>query len=184
MTYYDQKDGSTKPFDLKFIDILFICSILCSSDIIAAVTIVKFEDQPKLFSIILGEGLENDAVAIILYQTISRFEYREDVFDAAKWYVTAYQITRKFFTLCLLSVMIGLAHGFLLSYVFKRMRFLTQSAIGESLIMMCFGMLSYYVSEELNYSGIVSLLTASLIMAHYAWHNLSPQGKHVISVTF
>jgi NhaP-type Na+/H+ or K+/H+ antiporter len=51
-------------------EVLFICSIFCSSDIIAAVTIIKFEDQPKLFSVILGEGLFNDAVAIILFQTM------------------------------------------------------------------------------------------------------------------
>lgn len=51
-------------------EILFFCSIFCSSDIIAAVTIIKFEEQPKLFSVILGEGLFNDAVAIILFQTM------------------------------------------------------------------------------------------------------------------
>ena len=33
----------------------------------AAVTLVSEVEQPKLFSIILGEGLFNDAVAIILY---------------------------------------------------------------------------------------------------------------------
>jgi len=44
-----------------------MCSILSSSDIIAAVTLVKYDEQPKLFSIILGEGLANDAVAIILF---------------------------------------------------------------------------------------------------------------------
>lgn len=63
-------DPSTKGwFTLSFelMEILFICSIFCSSDIIAAVTIIKFEDQPTLFSIILGEGLFNDAVAIILF---------------------------------------------------------------------------------------------------------------------
>lgn len=49
---------------------MFISSIFCSSDIIAAITIVKFEDQPKLFSIILGEGLFNDAVAVILFETM------------------------------------------------------------------------------------------------------------------
>jgi sodium/hydrogen exchanger-like protein 6/7 len=59
------KDWSILKLDI--IEILFVCSIFCSSDIIAAVTIIKFEDQPKLFSIILGEGLFNDAVAIILF---------------------------------------------------------------------------------------------------------------------
>ena len=33
-------------------------------------------------------------------------------------------------------------------------------------------------------SGIISLLTCSIIMGHYAWYNLSPQGKSTTSVTF
>ena len=60
-------ERDTDEMILSLKDILLVCSIFCSSDIIAAVTIIKFEDQPKLFSIILGEGLNNDAVAIILY---------------------------------------------------------------------------------------------------------------------
>lgn len=62
------------------IEVLFICSIFCSSDIIAAVTIIKFEEQPTLFSVILGEGLFNDAVAVILYQTMKKVvhEIKED----------------------------------------------------------------------------------------------------------
>ena len=53
--------------------IMFLCSLLCSSDIIAAVTIVNEEEQPKLFSIVLGEGLFNDAVSIVLFETMREF---------------------------------------------------------------------------------------------------------------
>ncbi len=41
--------------------------MLCSSDVIAAISIVKYEEQPKLFSIIFGEGIVNDAIALILF---------------------------------------------------------------------------------------------------------------------
>jgi sodium/hydrogen exchanger-like protein 6/7 len=33
-------------------------------------------------------------------------------------------------------------------------------------------------------SGIIALLTSGIIMAHYGWYNLSPQGKHVSCVAF
>lgn len=33
-------------------------------------------------------------------------------------------------------------------------------------------------------SGIISLLTCSIVQAHYTWYNLSPQGKSTTSVTF
>ena len=50
--------------------------------------------------------------------------------------------------------------------------------------MIGFALSSYFLSELFQQSGIISLLFASITMSHYAWHNLSPQGKHVTSVTF
>jgi NhaP-type Na+/H+ or K+/H+ antiporter len=48
------------------IEITLLCAMLCSSDIIAAVSLVKYKEYPKIFSILLGEGLWNDAVAVVL----------------------------------------------------------------------------------------------------------------------
>lgn len=67
MRKYSPKTDSWIEWRLDTASTLFMCAILSSSDIIAAVTLVSEEEQPKLFSIILGEGLFNDAVAIILY---------------------------------------------------------------------------------------------------------------------
>ena len=47
-------------------EICLICAMLCSSDIIAAVSLVKYKDYPRIFSVLLGEGLWNDAVAVVL----------------------------------------------------------------------------------------------------------------------
>jgi len=43
-TIYKDKPDETEEFDLSITMIMYLCSILCSSDIIAAITIVKFED--------------------------------------------------------------------------------------------------------------------------------------------
>lgn len=43
---------------------------ICASDAVAALTIIKPEKYPKLFSIVFGEGLMNDAVAIILFKVV------------------------------------------------------------------------------------------------------------------
>lgn len=45
-------------------------ALLCSSDAVAALTIVKYDEQPKLFSLIFGEGILNDAVSIVLFKTV------------------------------------------------------------------------------------------------------------------
>ena len=82
------------------------------------------------------------------------------------------------------STLIGLLCGFVAAAMTKNFRFISQNAILESSLFICFAMLSYFVSEVLHLSAIVTLLVTSLILSHYAWFNLSPQGKHVTSVTF
>lgn len=67
--------------------------------------------------------------------------------------------------------------------MFKKMRFLTVSSIKETLLVFSFGYMAYALAEVLSMSGIISLLTSGIVMAHYAWYNLSPQGKHVSSTT-
>ena len=79
---------------------------------------------------------------------------------------------------------IGLVFGFSFSYLTKRARFLAHNVVGESFCLLCFAMISYFLADLIEVSGIVSLLTTAIVMSHYAWHNLSPQGKHVTSVTF
>lgn len=40
------------------------------------------------------------------------------------------------------------------------------------------------VAELFELSGIISLLTSGVLMAHYAWYNLSPQSKTTTSLAF
>ena len=61
----------TESFSLEIMDAMLMSSLLCSSDVIAAISLIKYEEQPQLFSIIFGEGIYNDAVSIILFDTVS-----------------------------------------------------------------------------------------------------------------
>jgi sodium/hydrogen exchanger-like protein 6/7/sodium/hydrogen exchanger 8 len=159
---------------------MLLGSLLCSSDVIAAVSIIKYEEQPKLFSLIFGEGIVNDAVAIILFNTVAGF-----VEDGEKFtWKTIFSIIGEFLILALASVAIGIAYGLFSSYIFKAMRFVTISAVKETLLIFCFGYLAYATGEVCHMSGIISLLTSGVVMAHYNWYSLSTQGKHVSCITF
>lgn len=162
-------------------DIMLMSSLLCSSDVLAAISMIKYEEQPRLFSLIFGEGIVNDAVAIILFNTVADFIYDPSYTFTA---TTPFRIIGEFLILGSVSVLIGFLLGLICSYTFKRMRFLTVSAIKETFLIFCFGYLSYSISELVGMSGIISLLTCGVVMAHYCWYNLSPQGKHVSSVAF
>ena len=49
---------------------LLLASILCASDTVAALTIVKEKKFPTLNSILFGEGVVNDAVSILLFRAV------------------------------------------------------------------------------------------------------------------
>ena len=98
-------------------------SLLCSTDVIAAISMVKYEEQPTLFSLLFGEGIVNDAVAIILFNTVSKFFYSETN-DGFSW-KSPFMILQDFCMLGICSISIGLVYGLLASVLFKKMRSLT-----------------------------------------------------------
>lgn len=139
---------------------------------------ISYSDQPKLFSIVYGEGVFNDIVSIILFNTVRKVA--KESFTAK----TPFTIALNFFLLALYSVLIGVATGVLSSVLFKALRFLTHSAVTETLILFIIALVTYFISEALEQSGMISLLTSGITMAHYTWYNLSPQGKTISSVSF
>jgi NhaP-type Na+/H+ or K+/H+ antiporter len=64
--------------------------------------------------------------------------------------------------------------GYVVAYILKRVRAISHSAIHETFCLLASAMLCYYCSELWGYSGITSLVSCALVLAHYAWYNLSP----------
>ena len=69
---WDPEANDYVKINITMFEILSICSLLCSSDVIAAISMISYDDQPKLFSIVYGEGVFNDIVSIILFNTVQK----------------------------------------------------------------------------------------------------------------
>lgn len=54
-------------------DILLFSAVISATDTVAALTFIKEDKDPKLFAILFGEGVLNDAVCIVLYRIIKEF---------------------------------------------------------------------------------------------------------------
>ena len=70
MKQYSGKTGLWQDLQLTSPECMLMCSLLCSSDVVAAISLISYDEQPKLFSIVFGEGIINDAVSIILFNTV------------------------------------------------------------------------------------------------------------------
>jgi NhaP-type Na+/H+ or K+/H+ antiporter len=97
---------------------------------------------------------------------------------------TYLKVLGSFLYLSISSVSVGAGSGFIASLMTKHFRFISHSAIGESSLLISFAMIGYFISEIFNLSGIVSLLSTAIVMTHYTFFNLSPQGKNTTSILF
>lgn len=159
-----------------------ITALLCSSDVVAAVSIVDYTKQPKLFSCIFGEGVINDIVSIILFNTI--LSLQSVTFTG----MTPLMILFQFALLGVVSLSYGLLFGFMTSFIFKHCSFLRVNAVTETFLILSLSMLSYFIAElteiaGIHMSGIISLLTCGIVQSHYTYYNLSPQGKITSTLT-
>lgn len=102
-------------FELSIMEILLMCSLLCCTDVVAAIAVIKYEEQPKLFSLVFGEGITNDAVCIILFNTVMEFAGPGSEFDA----FTPFLILYSFLKLAFWSLFFGISLGLLSAFVTK-----------------------------------------------------------------
>lgn len=155
------------------LEILLMCSLLCSSDVVAAVSLIDSSEQPKLFAVVFGEGVTNDAVSIILFNTVlKQFSSPSDAGQVAQ----GFNILLDFFGLGIASVLVGIAYAVLVSLLIKYFHSLTRNSVVECAMILLNGYLAYVTAEILELSGIIALLTAGITMAQYTWYSLSGQG--------
>jgi len=72
LLWNDALNNSTSSLRLSQKECLLLASVLCATDTVAALTIVKEKTYPTLNSILFGEGVVNDAVSILLFRAVER----------------------------------------------------------------------------------------------------------------
>jgi sodium/hydrogen exchanger-like protein 6/7/sodium/hydrogen exchanger 8 len=162
------------PVKLVYSEIFIIAATLCSSDTVAALAMIKYKEHPKLFSLVFGEGIVNDAVSIILFNAVNNTFSNPDVdFQLIS---TAY-LFLDFLRMAALSIIVGAVVGIMAAFFFKTFRFVSHNPITEICLVFFFGYSAYYISESYHLSGVISLFIAGVVLGHYNWYNLSAKGK-------
>ena len=105
---------------------------------------VSYDTFPKLFSLLFGESVINDAVAIILFNTVSKFN------EVSMGLLTIPQVILGFFILTFASLFIGLFYGVLCALALKHVRSLTREAVSECIVLFSFAYLCYVTAERFH----------------------------------
>ncbi|KIW71678.1 sodium/hydrogen exchanger 3, variant [Phialophora macrospora] len=161
------------PFDglqITWVEAISVGATLSATDPVTILAIFNlYKVEPKLYTVIFGESILNDAIAIVLFETAQR--YREgaagnlniiSLFEAIGIFLLV------FFTSLVIGVVVGIGTALALKYTFVR-RF---PRIESSLIVLI-AYASYFFSNGVHMSGIVSLLFCGITLKHYAYYNMS-----------
>eukprot|EP00340_Litonotus_pictus_P001766 CAMPEP_0170518370 /NCGR_PEP_ID=MMETSP0209-20121228/4069_1 /TAXON_ID=665100 ORGANISM="Litonotus pictus, Strain P1" /NCGR_SAMPLE_ID=MMETSP0209 /ASSEMBLY_ACC=CAM_ASM_000301 /LENGTH=615 /DNA_ID=CAMNT_0010803899 /DNA_START=153 /DNA_END=2000 /DNA_ORIENTATION=+ len=159
-------------------EILLFASVISATDAVAALAFVKEESDPKLFPILFGEGVVNDAVCIVLYQIIKGFLESGDPFTVK----TPFKMANKFLGLFFISLLIAIIIGGGSALFFKKLKVLKINRVQELCLLIFFAFFSYSGTELLGKSPIVAILFSGIFMSQYCFYNLSFQAREESSV--
>ena len=178
LIHYSNKFKFFSPFDLDNKIILLFSAVIASTDTVAAMTFIKEDQMPKLFSVLFGEGVLNDAVCIVLYRILSNFDFENSVFN----FWTILSIVGSFLMMFFFSCFLGIGGGLLCSFLLKILKTVHLSRVQETSLIVFFAFLTYLITEMMHFSPIIALLFCGIFMSHYAFYNLSFQAREESSI--
>jgi len=147
-------------------------ALISAVDPVATLSIMgnpELNCDPLLYSLVFGESVLNDAVAIVLFKTFMAFYDSGEAFSSK----TIPVVMINFALVSLGSVFVGVLIALICCYLCKhtQMRKYPEYEI-SMLFLFAYG--SYSFSEALQLSGIMSLFFCGIVLSHYNTHNLSP----------
>lgn len=132
-----------------FIECMSVGATLSATDPVTILAIfTTYKVDPKLYTIIFGESILNDAIAIVLFETAQKYNT-----DSAK--LTAFSLVESigifmlvFFGSLIIGLIVGMATSLLLKFTYVRRFPKTESCI---IILIAYA--SYFFSNAIHMSG-------------------------------
>ncbi|EGW30297.1 uncharacterized protein SPAPADRAFT_63144 [Spathaspora passalidarum NRRL Y-27907] len=152
---------------LEFVDALAVGATLSATDPVTILSIFNaYKVDPKLYTIIFGESLLNDAISIVMFETCQKFHGHPVHFSSFFEGIGLFLMT---FTI---STIIGFLIGIFVALILKHSHIRRYPQI-ETCLILLFAYESYFFSNGAHMSGIVSLLFCGITLKHYAYFNMS-----------
>ncbi|XP_069861681.1 sodium/hydrogen exchanger 9 isoform X1 [Dipodomys merriami] len=167
--------GQLKNGDFHFTDCLFFGSLMSATDPVTVLAIFhELHVDPDLYTLLFGESMLNDAVAIILTYSISIYSPKENpnAFDTAAFF----QSVGSFLGIFAGSFAMGSAYAVVTALLTKFTK-LCEFPMLETGLFFLLSWSAFLSAEAAGLTGIVAVLFCGVTQAHYTYNNLSPHSK-------
>lgn len=180
LCFYAAKVGMMSGIDKENpMESLIFGALISSVDPVATLSIMGNADlgvDPLLYSLVFGESVLNDAIAISLFKTF--FEYYKP--EGPKWSESEIpSALLSFVVITGLSIVVGVGLGLVASWLYRHLDLKLYPNLETSLLL-CFCYLCYATAESIALSGIMALFFQGVVLSHYNSYNLSEKA-HVAS---
>lgn len=146
---------------LPLLDSLIFGSLISSIDPVATLGILSGVGVSKtdtLYTLVFGESLLNDGVAIVLFDTMVRHLGDNAVVDRA----LVREISTGFLKVTVASIGIGVACGIVCTIYFWALR-RKHTAVVETAIFFSFALIPFYIADGFGHSGIIAIMTMGFV---------------------
>jgi sodium/hydrogen exchanger-like protein 6/7 len=137
---------------MTFVDAISVGATLSATDPVTILAIFNtYKVDPKLYTIIFGESILNDAVAIVLFETAQR--YKEEGVAGTLGILSFFEGIAIFLAVFFGSLLIGMAVGILTALALKY-TYVRRFPKIESCLVVLIAYASYFFSNGLHMSGM------------------------------
>lgn len=151
---------------MLFLDAMAVGATLLATDPVTILLIFNaYKVDPKLYTIIFGELLLNDAISIVMFETCQQFHEKNAGSGLLLEGIGLFLMT---FTI---SLIIGVIIGVLVALILKHSHIRRYPQI-ETCLVLIFAYQLYFFSNGCHMSGIVLLLFCGITLKHYAYYNM------------
>lgn len=165
----------TNGSNLPWLDSLVFGSLISSIDPVATLSIlagVGVSQTDTLYTLIFGESLLNDGVAIVLFEVLKDHLGEDDALgdDAYK------EMSKHFATVLFGSIAIGAGVGMCCTLYFWAFAG-KQTAVTEVAVFFCWSLIPYYIADGLHCSGIISIMVMGFVLDFFVIGGKSNQSE-------
>ncbi|XP_078420352.1 sodium/hydrogen exchanger 9-like [Cetorhinus maximus] len=167
--------GQLSKHDFYFTDCLLFGALISATDPVTVLAIFhELDVDSQLYTLLFGESVLNDAVAIVLTYSISLYSPTDnpDTFDAAAFFKSVGNFAWIFAG----SFAMGSAYGIVTALLTKFTK-LCEFPMLETGIFFFLSWSAFLSAEASGLTGIVAVLFCGITQAHYTYNNLSDEAK-------
>mmetsp|Transcript_26080 Transcript_26080/g.71825 ORF Transcript_26080/g.71825 Transcript_26080/m.71825 type:complete len:730 (-) Transcript_26080:49-2238(-) len=150
---------------LPLLESLLFGALISSIDPVATLSImsgVGVGQGDTLYTLVFGESLLNDGVAIVLFDSLVRHIGDEDVVGNA----ALRGVLVHFLMVTVGSLLVGVACGALCTFYFWAMKG-KNSAVSEGCVFFTWALIPYYIADAFELSGIISIGTMGFMLDYF-----------------